>query len=141
TRARAAVGKQTLGSLVNGLRLLRRPAPAGWKSWAVRAADENVAGQIPDPGLTRARVLKHIVRVAVAVKIGCSHQCPATGKGGALRALHSLPARRSSDLTRARAAVGKRTLGSLVNGLRLLRRPAPAGWKSWAVRAADENVA
>src|SRR6476659_6696809 len=64
TRARAAVGKQTLGSLVNGLRLLRRPAPTGRKSGAVGAANKGAVVEIPDRGLTRAGVLKHIVRVA-----------------------------------------------------------------------------
>ena len=55
-------------------------ALAGWNSRPVHAADGNVVVQIPDHGSTRVGVLKHIVRVAVAVKIGCSHQVPAGRK-------------------------------------------------------------
>src|SRR5207248_1137415 len=54
-------------------------APANMKSWAVRAADENVVAKIPDRGLTCGRIVEHIVRVAVAVNVGCTCQAPATG--------------------------------------------------------------
>jgi hypothetical protein len=47
--------------------------PSTRKNWAVRAADENVVVEIPDRCPTRTEILKHIVRVAVAVKVGRSH--------------------------------------------------------------------
>ena len=57
-----------------------KQGPVGRKRWAERPADENVVVQIPDRCLTRVGILKHIVRVAVAVKVGRSHQGPATGQ-------------------------------------------------------------
>src|SRR5437667_428824 len=44
-------------------------APGRQKSRAERAADEDVIIQIPDRRLTRAEVLKHPVRVTIAVKV------------------------------------------------------------------------
>src|SRR4029077_7427712 len=47
------------------------------KSWAPRAADENVVVQIPDRCLTGVWCVKQIVWIAVTVKVGCSCQRPA----------------------------------------------------------------
>jgi hypothetical protein len=69
TRARAAVGKQTLGSLVNGLRLLRRPAPTGRKRGAVGAANKGVVVEIPDCCLPSGGRVKQEVRLPIAVEI------------------------------------------------------------------------
>src|SRR5436190_6724516 len=48
-------------------------APARRNSRAVRGADEDVVVQIPDRCLTAAGTVKQIVRMAVAVKVGCCH--------------------------------------------------------------------
>ena len=45
-------------------------SPVGRKSWAETAAHVNVVVQIPDRCLMRAGVVKHVVRLAVAVKVG-----------------------------------------------------------------------
>src|SRR5258705_10006959 len=45
-------------------------APTSHKSWAVRGPDKNIIVQIPDRRLSRASVLKHVVRMTVAVKVG-----------------------------------------------------------------------
>src|SRR5205807_5750341 len=55
--------------------------PAGRKSWAESAADENVVIHIPDRCLSRPSVVKHVVRLPVPVKVGCRHQRPASGNG------------------------------------------------------------
>jgi hypothetical protein len=44
--------------------------PAHWKSWAGRAADANVVVQIPYRCLPRAHIVKQVVWVAIAVKVG-----------------------------------------------------------------------
>src|SRR5262245_28834221 len=44
--------------------------PTSRKRRAERAANKNVIIQIPDRGLMRAGLLNHIVRVAVAIKVG-----------------------------------------------------------------------
>ena len=54
--------------------LRRDDAPAGRRYRAVRAADVNVIVQIPYRGLPRARIVKQVIRFAVAVKIGCPDQ-------------------------------------------------------------------
>jgi hypothetical protein len=60
--------------------LLPDQAPASRKSRAKRAAHENVVIQIPDRCLTRASIVKEIVRLPVAIKVGSSYQRPATGQ-------------------------------------------------------------
>jgi hypothetical protein len=54
--------------------------PAGGNSGAEGGANENVVVQIPDHCLTRAGVVKEIVRLPVAVKIDGGYQHPATGR-------------------------------------------------------------
>src|SRR6266480_7201731 len=61
-------------------------APARRRSWAVAPSNINVVVQIPYRGLTRAGLVKDVVRVAVTVKVGCAHQFPATGKARSVRA-------------------------------------------------------
>src|SRR5207253_186169 len=61
-------------------------APADWEGRTVRRADVNVVVQIPYRCLASACIVKHIVRVAITVKIGRSHQIPATGKRWPIRA-------------------------------------------------------
>ena len=39
-----------------------------------RAADENVVIQIPDGCLTRGAIVKHIIGLAITVKVGCGYQ-------------------------------------------------------------------
>src|SRR4030095_11523465 len=72
---------------VNDSKVRSRPdqAPACWKSGSKRGTNENVIVQIPDRCLTRARIIKHIVWLAVAIKIGCSYQNPARWKSGSKR--------------------------------------------------------
>src|SRR6476661_4383420 len=79
TRARAAVGKQTLGSLVNGLRLLRRPAPTGRKSGTVGAANKGVVVEIPDCCLPSGGRVKQEVWFPIAVEISRANQLIAAG--------------------------------------------------------------
>src|SRR6266496_6299552 len=52
-------------------------APAGSNAWPESAADKNIIVEIPDRGLKRAAVSKHVVGVTVAVKItqGCPGLC------------------------------------------------------------------
>ena len=57
-------------------------SPTGRKSGSERAANENVVVQIPDRCLTRAGIVKDIVWLAIAVKVGRSYQRPATGRSG-----------------------------------------------------------
>jgi hypothetical protein len=59
--------------------LLPDQAPASRKSRAVSAVDENVVVEIPDRGLSRPSIVKHIVWLSVSVKVGCRHERPATG--------------------------------------------------------------
>ena len=42
------------------------------KSWPVAAADVNVVVQIPYRSLTRTEIFKHVIRMPIAVKVGCS---------------------------------------------------------------------
>src|SRR5213082_2628829 len=79
TRARAAVGKQTLGSLVNGLRLLRRPAPTGRKRRAVGAANKGVVVEIPDYCLPSGGRVEQEVWLPIAVEISRANQLIAAG--------------------------------------------------------------
>ena len=51
--------------------------PAGGKCRTVASAEDDVVVQIDDHGLTRARVVKHVVGMAVAVKVRCRHKLPA----------------------------------------------------------------
>jgi hypothetical protein len=44
--------------------------PASRQSWSPRAAEENVVAEIPDRGLTRASIVKEVIRFVVAVEIG-----------------------------------------------------------------------
>src|SRR6266478_9259541 len=60
-------------------RSLPYQAPAGRKCRAEHAANKNVVIQIPDRRLTRAGIVKEIVWLPVAVKVGCTYQGPATG--------------------------------------------------------------
>ncbi len=60
--------------------LLPDQAPAGRKSRAKCGAHENLVIQIPDPCLTRASIVKEIVRLPVAIKVGSSYHRPATGQ-------------------------------------------------------------
>src|SRR5207253_8740970 len=53
-------------------------APPGYKSRPVSRADENVIVEIPDRCLARVGVLKHQIRMAVAVKVdycSCWRSC------------------------------------------------------------------
>ena len=63
--------------------------PTGRKSRTVRGADKNIVIQIPDRCLSRAGLVKHIVRVPASAKVGCSRQWPATRKGRAVSAANS----------------------------------------------------
>jgi len=54
--------------------------PAGGNSGAEGGANENVVVQIPDHCLTRAGVVKEIVRLPVAVKIVGGYQHTPTGR-------------------------------------------------------------
>ena len=49
-------------------------ASAGRKIWAGCGTDENVVVQIPDRCLTGAGAVKQMVRIAVAIEIGCGDQ-------------------------------------------------------------------
>ncbi len=60
--------------------LLPEQAPAGRKSRAKCGAYENLVIQIPDRCLTRASIVKEIVRLPVAIKVGSSYHRPATGQ-------------------------------------------------------------
>ena len=55
-------------------------APAGRKSGAERTTNKHVVVQIPDRRLTRRGIVKEIVWLPVAVKVGCTYQGPATGQ-------------------------------------------------------------
>src|SRR5436853_211734 len=55
--------------------------PAVRKRWAQTTADVNVVVEIPNRCLMRAGILKHIVRVAVAVKVTyCSPGCTSSSR-------------------------------------------------------------
>jgi hypothetical protein len=57
-------------------------APTGWKSWAERAADENVVIQIPDCCFASRRIEKRIIGLATSVEIGSTRQCQPLGGVG-----------------------------------------------------------
>src|SRR5438874_8638393 len=61
-------------------RSLPYQAPAGRKSGAECGADKHIVIQIPDRRLTRRGIVKEIVWLPVAVKVGRSYQGPATGR-------------------------------------------------------------
>ena len=63
-----------------GSRSLPYQAPTRRNRGSEGGADENVIVQIPDRCLTRAGIVKHIVWLAVAVKIGRGYQGPASGR-------------------------------------------------------------
>src|SRR4029453_8837083 len=72
---------------VNNRKLRSRPdqAPASWKSGSERGTNENVIVQIPDRCLTRADIVKDVVWLPAAIKVGRSYQGPACGKSGSER--------------------------------------------------------
>src|SRR5438093_409501 len=117
-----------------------RYLPAGRKSWTVRAADENVVVQIPDRCLTRAGVLKYIIRFSVAVKIGYPDQCITTCNRRCGRAADANVVVQIPDRRLARSGIEQGIICMTVAIKIRHRRYLPAGRKSWTVGAADENV-
>src|SRR4029077_6107236 len=67
---------------VNGSELRSRPAqaPACWKSGSERGTNKDGVVQVPDRCLTSRGIIKEIVWLPVAVKVGRSYQGPATGR-------------------------------------------------------------
>ena len=63
-----------------------RPGSARGKRGTVSAADKDIVVYVPEHRLARARPVKHIVWLGIAVKIAHRHQCPAAGQGRAVSA-------------------------------------------------------
>ena len=59
--------------------LLPDQVPADWECWAIDADDVDIIVHIPDCCLSSDRIVKKVIRVSVTVKVGRSHQGPATG--------------------------------------------------------------
>jgi len=59
-----------------------RHIPAGRNSWTIRTADVEIIIQVPDRGLTRAGVVKHIIWFAVAVEVGGATNSHPMGRVG-----------------------------------------------------------
>ncbi len=59
--------------------LLPGQVPADWECWAIDADDVDIIVHIPDCCLSSDRIVKKVIRVSVTVKVGHSHQGPATG--------------------------------------------------------------
>ena len=55
----------------------RYQAPNAWQARAERRTHKNVVIEIPYRRLACARIVEHIIRVAIAIKIRCCHDCPA----------------------------------------------------------------
>ena len=49
-------------------------APASRKRWTIGAAGEDIVVEIPEGGSLDARTIKHVIGLAVRVKIGRSYQ-------------------------------------------------------------------
>src|SRR5437762_648006 len=109
------------------------------KSWAVRAADENVVAKIPDRGLTCGRIVEHIVRVAVAVKVGCTCQAPAAADSRPGSASNKRSPRQIPDRGLARAVL-KHIIRMAVAIKISYSHHTPAHRKCWSVTSANVHI-
>src|SRR5438874_13318810 len=115
-----------------GSRSLCDQGPASRESWAKCAADENVVVQIPDRCLTGTGVVKQIVRIAIAVEIGCGDQCPATGNGRANSSTYNRWSREVPDDCLTRTRNEQRIIWVAVDIKIRYALQAPAVRKGWS---------
>src|SRR5205814_1113347 len=140
TRARAAVGKQTLGSLVNGLRLLRRPAPTGRKRGTVGAANKGVVVEIPDCRLPSGGRVKQEVWLPIVIEISRRNQSPARGKSWPVNAAQERYTRQIPDRGLARVGIKEHEIGMTVTiEIREIDQ-IPARRKRLHISTSDKNV-
>src|SRR6266403_530141 len=118
----------------------RYQAPRARQTRAVRRVDENIVVEIPDRCLAGAGSVEHIVRVAIAVKVGCRHQRPAGWKcwavhGADINVVVKIPDRGLPGVHVVehivRVAVAVKVSYSY---------QCPASPKCWAEHGADINV-
>src|SRR5205823_1276800 len=114
--------------------------PRTRKNWPVAAADVNVVVQIPYRCLTRTEILKHIVRVAVAVKVAHTHPIPATANARPVSASNKHSPRQIPDRGLARAVLKQIIRMPIAIKIRHTHHKPVGGRKSWPVTAADVNV-
>src|SRR5438128_239463 len=114
--------------------------PTSRNSWAVRGADKNVIVEIPYRCLTGAGSVEQVVRVAVPVKIGCSHRRPARWNGRPKSAAEECSSRQMPDRCLAITGIEQGIVCMAVAIEVRHTGQSPASRKSRAIGGADENV-
>src|SRR5689334_8129022 len=95
---------------------------------------------MPDRSVVRGGSVKHVFGFVIAIKIGCGHQCPATGNSRPVSAVDLRGPGQIPKCRLMRPGIEQGIIGMAVAiEIRRTSHP-PTGRKSWAVRAADESV-
>ena len=64
--------------------MIRHDASAGWKNGTKQARASDVIIEIPYRRLSRASIVKQVIRLAVAIKVRYAHDGPTDRKSGAV---------------------------------------------------------